>query len=598
MKRIFLLALVWVLIIGCFAGCGKKPVATEPTEPANFDSKYGISLEDANGVVYESVAQMAVVKTALAYLARNTRIQYDDSRLTGSGTPVMYRWQHGIRLSPEEYTYQSTGYTNCAAFTHDVYLAALGMQIEGYTTKKLTDVGGKQRIYSYYPTGTETDEEKQAVEEEFRANLKMGDLIIIRYNGAKDGNGHAMLYVGSKVLEGVEGYRGTAAEGSESSDAEEDTRFHYDIIHSTGSSYNYGDKAERYEKKGTVQMMSAGSLFDPSTGRYVFGKLKSIVILRPLEVFQKEIPENTLNRLRNMDNIVAEKLSSHPSGHTANPGDKITYTFYITNNNTQEVTLTVEDAVPALATFVEAEKTYPCTVSGDRLQWTVTVPARTTAYVSYDVQVKGDAQPGQSISGDGATVGGVKVPCPDVFVARTLTQQEQSDLLAAVEALSDTKLLRGVDLVNALYSKTLKVEKILPDDLNGILESIYPDLSGVTYINSQSPYAQAIAPGLFGGRTVTQRTMALDNMDQYMRMEAIRTRLPDSEQLIIGDLLILRDGTEDTGKKLYLFTGDALLNLMGDDTLPYEDAQTVLNSVMGYSSFAVLRPSMLLDKQA
>lgn len=577
MKRSIAFCLVMVLLLGSFYGCGKEPEATEPTEPANVDSKYGISLVDANEVVYESVAQMAVVKTALAYLARGTRIQYDDTNMNIAGATTQYRWQHGVRLYPEEYTSQYTGYTNCAAFTYDVYLSALNMKIGGYTTKNLTSVEGKQRIYSYYPKGNETKEQMKQVQEEFMSKLKPADLIIVRYNGTRDGNGHAMLYVGKDVLRGVEGAKENA-----------------DIIHSTGGSYQYGDKAEKYEKNGTVQTMSTVRLFDPSGGMYVFGKLKSIVILRPLEVFNRDIPENSLNRIRNMDNIVAEKLSSHTYGMTANPGDDITYTFSITNQNKEPATVTVEDTVSALTTFQSGDN---ATVEGDRLRWEVTIPANTTAAVSYTVRVKEDAQVGQSIVGDEGTVGGISVPCPDVFVARTLTRQEQSDLLAAVEALSDTKLLRGVDLINALYSKTLKVEKILPDDFDGIVESVYPDFSGLTYINGKSPYADAIAPGLFGGRTVTQRTLALDNVAQYMRLEAIRTRLPDPEQLIIGDVLIARDGTEDTGKKLYLFTGEKMLNLLGDDTLVYEDTLSCLNPVMGYSSFMILRPSMLLDKQ-
>lgn len=578
MKRLLALALTLVLMLGSFSGCRKEPEETQPTtEPTVVEP--GMELEE-NGIVYESLAQKAVMKTALAYLARGSRIQYDNTQLTDVGTPVLYRWQQGVRLCPESYTSQAAGYTNGAAFIYDVYLSALNMEIAGYTAETLTAITGEQQIFSYCPDGTQTDEQMQQVQADFMSKRKPGDLIVVCYHDGQEESGHAMLYVGEDVLKNVEGAQENA-----------------DMIHSAGGSYRYTDRAEIYEESGAVQTMSSASLFDPEGSMYVFGKLKSIVILRPLEGFNKEIPENTLNRLRNMDNIVAEKLSSHPSGHTANPGDKITYTFSITNNNTQEVTLTVEDTVPALATFVAAEETYPCAVTGDRLQWTVNIPAKTTANVSYEVQVKADAQVGQSIPGDLATVGGVKVPCPDVFVARSLTQQEQMDLDAAVSVLADSRLLRGTELVNAVYSKTLKVDTILPEEFAGIWASLFQTLEDLSYINGQSPYANAIVPGLFGGQNVMQRAVATDSVSQDMGLEPIRTRLPNGEQLITGDILLGEFGPEETERVMYLFTGNQMLDLNSGKELVYQEVQACLDPVMSYKRFVILRPTMLLDNQ-
>lgn len=593
MKKLFLMFLAFALVMSIFAGCKKEPAPSQPTEP---DMKTGLELEE-NGIIYESLAQKAVVKTALAYLARGSRIQYDDSRLTAPGTPALYRWQYGVRESPEAYTSQNPGYTNCAAFTYDVYMSALDMKIDGYTTAKLTGVEGKQRIYSYYPKGTETDEEKQAVEAEFRANLKMGDLIIIRYNGAKEGNGHAMLYVGSKVLEGVEGYRGTATEGTDASDSTQDTRFNYDIIHSTGSSYKYAERKETYEQKGTVQMTSTDSLFDASTGRYVFGKLKSIVILRPLEIFKREVPENTLNRMKNMDNVVVEKLSSHSIGWTAGPGDSITYQFSITNKNDKEVTITIEDTVSALTTLETFDKTEECSAEGDQLCWKATIPANTTTTISYRVKVKENAKPDQIITADKATVGGVSVPCASVFVARTLSQQEQDNLQTEVTDQVGNQLLRGAELVNALYSKVLKVDNILPDDYEGIMESLFKTFEDESYLNSDSLYEDAVAPGMFGGRNLLQRTMTMDNMSQFRRTESIRTRLPYGNQLVVGDVLIGELGPEETDRAMYLFLGEKMLNLLSGKEIEYVPAQDCLNQVMSYKRFVILRPSMLLNQQ-
>ena len=579
MKRLISLILALILVLSCFAGCKKEPAETQPSTEATVPVEPGLELEE-NGIVYESLAQKAVIKTALAYLARRARIQYDDTNMLTKGTLNMYRWQAGVRQYPESYTAQNIGYTNCAAFTYDVYWSALDMKIGGYTTRNLTDVGGKQRIFSYYPKGTETPEEQKAVMEKFLSKLKPADLIIVRYNGAKDGNGHAMLYVGKDVLKGVEG----AKDG-------------HDIIHSTGGSYQYGDRTEKYEAKGTVQTMGTSRFFDESSSLYVFSKLKSIVILRPLEVYNKEIPENTLNRMRNMDNVVAEKLSSHALGHTASPGEGINYLFSVTNHNDKAVTVTIEDTVPAFTTLESADKTEICSVSGDKLIWQLTIPANTTSSLNYSVKVNGDATVGQEIAADKGTVGGISVPCHSVFVGRTLTKQEQTDLVAAVDALADSRLLRGEDLVNALYSKTLKVETILPEGFDTIWGSLFQNFEDLSYINPDSPYADAIAPGLMGGRNLLSRNLADDNKAQYMRLEGVRTRLPYADQLMVGDVLMGELGSEETERVMYLYTGEQMVNLLSGKEIEYKPVQDCLTPVLSYKRFVVLRPSLLLDNQ-
>ena len=579
MKKVLSLLLALILVLSCFAGCKKEPVETQPSTEATTPVEPGLELEE-NGIVYESLAQKAVIKTALAYLARRSRLQYADTNMLTSGAPTMYRWQAGIRQNPESFTSQHVGYTNCAAFTYDVYWSALNMKIGGFTTRNLTEVSGKQRIFAYYPKGDETKEKMTEIQEKFLSKLKPADLIIVRYNGAKEGNGHAMLYVGKDVLKGVEGVK----DG-------------HDIIHSTGSNYQYATGTEKYEKNGTVQTMGTYRFFEEDASMYFFSKLKSIVILRPLEVYKKELPENTLNRLRNMNNVVAEKLSSHANGHTASPGEKINYLFSVTNNNDMPVTVTVEDTVPNLTTLESADKTEVCSVNGDKLTWQLTIPAKTTASLNYSVKVKEDAALGQEISGDKATVGGVLTPCHSIFVGRTLTRQEQTDLTAAVDALADSRLLRDTELVNALYSKALKVDAILPEDLTGIMESLFQSFGELYQINSKSPYAEAIAPGLFGGRNVVPRNMTAENASQYMRQDAIRTRLPYGDQLMVGDILMGELNSAEAQRVIYLYTGEQMVNLISGKEIEYKPDQDCLDPVMSYKRFVVLRPSLLLDNQ-
>lgn len=574
MKRILSLLLVTVMVLACFSGCGtteEKPAV--PDTPQTPDDT----------IQYESPEQEAVVKTALAFLARGDRIQYDDTRLSPNSQPVEYRWQHSLK-SPEDYTTQFLGYTNCAAFTHDVYLEALDYDILSYTTSSLTQKGEPERVYKYWPSGDETEEEMAAVEAEFRSKLKMGDIIVIRYNGSRNGNGHAMLYVGAEVLEGNDGYRGTAAENTEEDGSVE--QITYDIIHSTGSSYNYSNYTEKAEQYGSIQITSTDSLFDPSKTRYVFKNLNSIAIIRPLNVYTGGVPEKTQNRVKNMENIVAEKLSSHTYGMTVNPGDTMTFTFSIYNKNEKDVTLEVKDTIPSNTTYVSGV----ASEKNGTVSWNLPVPAKTTISVSYTVKVKEDAVIGDVVYSDAGTVGGVDVDCPKVYIANTLTEDEQTALETAASSLAASGK-RGLELANAVYNEVVGYNDLLPGDFAELMDGVYTMYGLSQYIlNDEGGYLDMVVPGMFGGRGITPRIEG-----EYIdRFESTRTRLPFSRDLIVGDIIAALDGDDIENPdryRLYLFTGDSALDLLSGETT---ESATVLNKILAYHRFAVLRPSMIL----
>lgn len=592
-----------LLLLFSIAGCTKSTPGTDPAAEATsatFENMstanpHGLSLEE-DGFTYESLAQKAVIKTALAYLARGTRIQYDDSRLNVreaiGATTTLYRWQSGARTSPEEYTSQYTGYTNCAGFTSEVYLAALGINISD-TTSSLASIGDARRVYRYLPTGNETDEEQAAVKQEFFSNLKMGDIIVIRYNGDLSGNGHAMLYVGQEILKNADGHKSTAAEGTVDTGTASDADYAYDIIHSTGNSYNYAEATEIYESYGTVQMMATNSLFDSQNRRYVFGKLESIAIIRPLNAFNGDVPEHTQNRMLYMDNIVAEKLSSHIHGATVNPGSNITYTFSITNNNSTPVTLTVTDTIPEGTTFVSSEN---FSQKGRLLAWNITAAAGETVTVSYEVKVDSSIAPGTYIESAAGTVGGIAVKCPGVYVGTTLTEDQQSALRSAIEKNADSQL-RGMALANAIYNDVLDTTDLLPDDYTTVLNSIFMSVGECFFLaQEESAYGSAIAPGLFGGYYVFQRKYSANLLEQFQRYENNRTRLPQAENLIAGDILIAAQDAQASTQKLYLYTGEKMLDLCSGETLSYLEAKECLDPALSYSRFAIIRPSLLIDK--
>lgn len=592
MKRILSLILAIFLLTGLFSGCAKESTPlptesteattastepaetiavpaetskatatpTEPTEATNAPTQSTTSPTEPPlpvGQEFDTPEQEAVVKTALAFLDRGRYIQYDDSRLSASTNPVIYRWEVGLK-APEDYTSQFIGYTNCAAFAHDVYLAALDYEIGAYTTSRFSTQSTTVRRYTYYPTGQETPAEQAAVEADFRANLQVGDIIVVRYGGERAGNGHAMLYVGPDVLGGS-----------------------HDIIHSTGSSYSYAEFNEKEERNGTVQTMSTKSLFSPGSSMYAFSKLQTLCLIRPLQTFKGSIPENTQNRIRNLQGVVAEKLSSHRGGMTVNPGEEMTFTFRITNKNDTPVTLEVRDTVPANCAYVSGAEQ----VDGNALSWQVAVPANNTVSVSYTVQVNKDATCGDTVFSESGTVGGVKTPCPKVYIQKTLTQEEQEKILTATEEVTGKQ---GMLLADAIYQQALGKKTGLPTDFASLDSSFFEVFFEGHRLSGEGGMLDMIPAGMFGGRKAYHRTIASD----YMRLEYCRTRKVQAEHLVIGDIILAVGGPNTPGNPtegLYMFTGERVLNLNTGKTQP---AQPLLNMLLGYDRFVVIRPSI------
>jgi len=278
---------------------------------------------------------------------------------------------------------------------------------------------------------------------------------------------------------------------------------------------------------------------------------------------------------------VAEKLSSHTYGMTVNPGDTMTFTFAVTNNNDAPVTLEIRDKAPANTTYLSgAEK-----VTDGVLCWTLTVPAKGKASVSYTVQVNANAAYGDTVYSDAGTVGGVDVDCPKVYIAKTLSADDQGKIESAADEI---KGHTGMALADAIYQKALGKTTGLPTDFATLDATFYTPFLDEHRLKGEKGMLDLIPPGMFGGRLVSQRTVVAD----YMRLEYLRTRLPHEEELITGDILLAVGGPESvssTGESLYLFLGDKCLNLV---TGKLQDSQPLLNMLLGYDRFVIIRPSI------
>ncbi len=499
-------------------------------------------------------AQKAVIGTAEAYLLRGYRIQYDD---VTPFTKNAYRWNSGLR-TPEESSFDNIGFTNCAAFTSEVYKTALGFTDVSYTTS--SQIWSSYTVWRYPQNtsasiGGETDEQKAEIEADFYNNIQPGDIINIRYNSKS--SGHSMLYIGNG-----------------------------NIIHSGGYNYSFstGDVTE-----ASIKQMRVEELFDATNKRYVFSKLKSVNIVRPLKNWNGTIPENTLNRITTMKGIVGEKLSSKNRFSTVNPGDEITYTFRVFNSNDTEKTLEIKDTVPQNTTYVSGD----LEVSGNNLYYSITVPSKETREVSYTVKINENTPDGTWITSNDATIGGVLHKTYEIPVRETLTSAQQATVSEAIQNNSSlaSSTDKGIAYANKIYQDVLDIDAVLAhDDVLDIKNLLFPaideytvitgvtasDYIGAYHLDSNSHYAKMLVPRMFGGRQLVVEPNK-DNIIQKL----------EHSQFVTGDIILTESSSEAS---LYMYDNGKVLNLSTGSYL--SSADSFFDKIFANKCFAVLRPSM------
>lgn len=544
--------------------------------------------------------EKALIATAETYLLRGDRAQYTDDNAGKS----LYRWESDIR-QPEDYTVDQYGYTNCAAFTHDVHWSTYGQALKSYNSKgnsitlnttanlassaargwneETLTGANKSTIFHYTPTGVVSDEEKAEKTKQICSLLRPGDIICIRRT---TGSGHAMLYVGNGL-----------------------------IIHSSGSSYSNANKTDTHE--ATIRFRAVMDLFDPAIAgktSYVFN-LKSFSIVRPQNNITAKITENAENRVESMQGIIAEKVSSTAMGKTVNPGDTVTYTFYIFNTTKAEKQVVIKDELSRFTTFVSATDGGKC--ADNVISWDLKIPADTRIPVSYTVRIKDDVAANVKIDGAKATVNSVLHKCYDAVVGNTLTTEQQTKLKETVDTLTKANPgLADIALVNRIYKTAFNVDNIFGSDVKKLSDLINgsgtnnvgifndsanysdPGIVVLTDINKSNP-CQMVAPGLFGGHNVYTSSRSADPFFRYLDLadKPLRSRYFWEKDLVVGDLLVMQG--EET-EVLYIYTGSNTFVSLNAGTV--FETQSVTD-LFGYAPStdwlytAVLRPSLVLDIQ-
>ena len=542
--------------------------------------------------------EKALIATAEAYWLRGDRTQYDTSMMSQKE----FR-KEPLTKYPEDYTIDQYGYLDCSTFTYDLHWATYGY------AAKATGSNGKSKNYNlcanildcmsvgwnaetktgsnksallYYKTKTSyTDAEKQTIHDEIASMLRPGDLIVYEY--ADGSGGHIMAYVGKGLL-----------------------------IHCTGGSFPKGGTHDSHE--ASIRCMNVDDLFDADiySQGHLFTKTTRFGVCRPQNLTTPKITENAANRVANMQGIVGEKVSSTAMGKTVNPGDNITYTFYVYNTNAEAKDITISDVLGEYMTFVSA--TDGGTVSGNNISWNFTVPANTRVSVSYTIKVKDGVAAYTAIDGTKATINGVLHKCYNTYVVNTLTAEQQQALLNAVNTVKnmDRTGLDAIAVAELIYKTAFGVEDLFGEGVTSVdtlIGNITDDYSqenigvfndtnywdgaivSLMDTNPSKP-AMMVAPGMYGGKHVYSSKQAGETYTRYLTMggTTLRSRYFWEKDLVVGDLYFLKGAS---ATYLYIYVGnDTLVNMADMQEYPAQEWIQRAPDTSNWHYYAILRPSI------
>ena len=323
-----------------------------------------------------------------------------------------------------------------------------------------------------------------------------------------------------------------------------------------------------------------------------------------------------------MQGVVAEKVASTAMGKTVNPGDEITYTFYIFNTNDEAKNFQIKDTLSEHVTFVSATDGGKC--SGSEVSWSFSVPANTRVSVSYTVKVKDGVAAYTAIDGSKATINGVVHKCQDSYVANTLTTTQQQQIVAAVNRVKtmDVSSLNSVQIANLIYKEAFGVDNIFGSGVDTYTKLLHGDSSNSVrndnvgifndsrYYSSKTAYcmtdlntskgAMMVAPGMYGGQNViTTYNYASEIYKRYTNVgdNTLRSVYFWEKDLVIGDLFLM--STASSQQSLYIYTGNDTFVSLGQGHTLFStvsvSARFQYAPHTDWKYLVVLRPSMVLD---
>ena len=111
---------------------------------------------------------------------------------------------------------------------------------------------------------------------------------------------------------------------------------------------------QQRELVGTIRYDELDLFLKPYGERYMFGPHNRVALIRPVEKLGLQPGQRAINRMNNLADIVAYKLTSAPQGISVNRSDDVKFTFVISNIGKSTKTVEIEDEISPLLKLVSA----------------------------------------------------------------------------------------------------------------------------------------------------------------------------------------------------------------------------------------------------
>ena len=485
-------------------------------------------------------------------------------------------------------------------------------------------------------TGCEGDEcyskLENVMQDEIKSQLlnvsyEIGDVIVYR-SRKKDkktaSGGHIMLYVSKS------GPNGTTPTVKKD-------RY---LLHSTGSSYRYGEKYDSHinEPEGTVQQITLEQAiaYVLKSGVSTSSISTEIAVLRPLDaVLDAEayaISNNTTVR-GDMPELVRTKTASVEKHESVNLRDYITYTVTLENRSANSYSgISISDYIPTNTTYVSS--TPKCTKNGNHIEWqNITLAAGEVKEYSYTVKVNDDAPLGSEIVSDQTIAAGIKMNTIKTMINKTLTPEVKTNLVNRVKnTLKDKEYSNAsssFEFIKDAYSgiinidfgnSTVYVQNLLKKFYNITDDDIYVLKQNIT----EDKFTKMYVNNLFGGYYTTSENQynleinsGILDSQQPLLFDGRELTYNDST-LMIGDVILLYDknyadesyafreynaylclGYNESKSVVEFATIDANKKVkIVDSKLGQTNRSRLLESLPGQNAFIVLRPSYAMADTA
>lgn len=525
-----------------------------------------ISFVDGMRDYYKSL----IYEVAYDFYYQNTQIQYDQ-----------YNSRRNVNSNPDDATAYRGIYLDCSSYVNSVYHYVFNTNISNYTTQSTANFetysknGGRDGDVIYYcdTTLTRTSEEKNAILNEVKNMLEVGDIINYRHGGSSNG-GHVMLYIGNdKFLHctGSSLTSGTKTDGS----------FDPTTITSDGAT-----SAER--SGGAIQLLNASELFsNTSSKRYLFyTDQTSFSIIRPLN--RNLTP--TLNACNKafMQGLTFEKTASSAHMSSVNRGEEITYTINIKNNSNVVVNnVNVSDVISSYCNYKDGSISNNGIVEDNNVSWNnLSIPASATLNLTYTVKVKNDVEIGTIISSNNTKVNNVGMNKMYHIVSEYTDSQLNSLVSKANTYIGNSSYTDDFKLFDDIYFETFNKH------LDSSIRTSQAAIEALIDLDNKTKYdntdlSDMLVYDLYGGLAIKDEMVS--NND--------RIRLIKDSYLEAGDIIVLYNKKTSTYKSyMYLGASENKLISINNGTVSVvksgSDLDTFLIQVFAYSRFAVIRPAL------